>query len=135
MRLPSCLRRTLFHFLFAPLLIAMAACLAVEPTKDSLETVRKNIADGKAVLVDVREKSEWDQGHVDGAVSMPISALQQNPETLAKSLPKDKIIYTHCVVGKRSVAAANLLEKYGYEVRPLKPGYRELINAGFKSAK
>lgn len=51
----------------------------------------------------------------------------------APTPPKDKIIYTHCVVGKRSVAAGNILEKLGYQVRPIKPGYRELIAAGFTS--
>src|SRR6266567_6601368 len=107
-----------------------------ELTKDSVETVQKNIAAKKAVLVDVREKSEWDEGHVEGAIFLPLSELQANPDPagLAKRLPKDKIVYTHCVVGKRSVAAANILEKLGYEVRPLKPGYKELTAAGFKKA-
>jgi phage shock protein E len=44
------------------------------------------------------------------------------------------ILYTHCVVGKRSVMAAQILRKYGYDVRPLKAGYRELLEAGFKKA-
>jgi rhodanese-related sulfurtransferase len=34
----------------------------------------------------------------------------------------------------RSLKAANILEKLGYEVRPLKPGYDELIEAGFKKS-
>ncbi len=107
-----------------------------ELTKDSLQTVLKNVNDKKAVLVDVREKQEWDRGHVEGAIFLPLSKLQPKPdaEALAKLLPKDKIIYTHCIVGMRSLKAANILEKLGYEVRPLKPGYDELIAAGFKKA-
>jgi rhodanese-related sulfurtransferase len=107
---------------------------SAEITKDSLETVQKKIADKQAVLVDVREKSEWDDGHVDGAIFLPLSALQKGvgAKELAKQLPKDKIIYTHCVVGKRALAAGNILEKLGYEVRALKPGYKELVKAGFK---
>ena len=109
---------------------------SAELTKESVETTRKNIADKKAVLVDVREKSEWDQGHIEGAIFLPLSKLQEklDPTALAKLLPKDKIIYTHCVAGVRSVKAGNILEKLGYEVRPLKPGYKELVEAGFKNA-
>ncbi|WP_425619275.1 rhodanese-like domain-containing protein [Anatilimnocola sp. NA78] len=107
---------------------------ASEPTKDSLATIKKNVDEGKAVLVDVREKQEWDEGHVEGAILLSLSDLQKNGD-LGKKLPKNKIIYTHCVVGKRCVAAGDILEKLGYEVRPLKPGYKELIESGFPKAK
>src|SRR5687767_3493409 len=83
-------------------------CVSAELTKDSLTTIKRNVAEDKAVLVDVREKSEWDKGHVKGAVFLPLSGLQGNAAALAKQLPKDKIIYTHCVVGKRSVTAGNV---------------------------
>jgi phage shock protein E len=89
------------------------------------------------VLVDVREKSEWDKGHVEGAIFLPLSALtdKADPAAVSKVLPKDKIFYTRCVVGKRSLTAANILEKLGYDVQSLKPGYRELIGAGFPKDK
>jgi phage shock protein E len=109
---------------------------SAEITKDSLQTVQKKVADKRAVLVDVREPSEWDEGHIEGAIFLPLSALRKDidEKALANQLPKDKIVYTHCVVGKRAVSAANILEKLGYDVRPLKPGYRELVDAGFKKA-
>jgi phage shock protein E len=106
-----------------------------ELTKDSLATVKKNVDQKKAVLVDVREKSEWNKGHVKGAIFLPLSGLQDDAKTLARRLPKGKIVYTHCVVGKRCVTAGNILEKLGYEVRPIKPGYKELVEAGFQSEK
>lgn len=118
-------------------LIALSAGVqSAEITKDSLRTVQKKVAEKKAILVDVRERSEWDEGHVKGAVFLPLSDLKAgiDPKALAKKLPKDKLIYTHCVVGKRSLTAGNILEKFGYEVRPLKPGYEELVEAGFKKA-
>lgn len=110
---------------------------AAEHTKDSLKVVKENIEAKKAVLVDVREKSEWDKGHVEDAIFLPLSELQAGvePKKLAEKLPKGKIVYTHCVVGKRSVTAGNILEKQGYDVRPLKAGYEELLQAGFKKAK
>lgn len=108
---------------------------AAEHTTDSLEVVKRNIEDGKAVLVDVREKSEWDAGRLEVAVSLPLTELRRlSAEELAKRLPKDKIVYTHCAAGVRSVQAAPYLRRGGYEVRPLKPGYKELLAAGFKKA-
>lgn len=118
-------------------LTLVVSVFAAEHTKDSLKVVKENVEAKKAVLVDVREKSEWDKGHVEGAVFLPLSELQAGvePKSLAEKLPKGKIVYTHCVVGKRSVTGGNILEKQGYDVRPLKAGYEELLQAGFKKAK
>lgn len=112
------------------------SALAAEPTKDTLAMVRERVAAGTALLVDVREKREWDAGHVKGAVFLPLSDLRNgiNAEKLAERLPKDRVIYTHCAKGVRSCMAADVLTRYGYDVRPLKPGYRELIAAGFEQA-
>lgn len=112
------------------------AAFGAETTKESLDTVKKNVSEKRAVLVDVREKSEWDAGHIADAIFLPLSELHGGLDAgqLTKRLPKDKVLYTHCVVGKRSLTAANILERQGYEVRSLKPGYKELVAAGFKKA-
>ena len=109
----------------------------VEFTKDSLEVVKQNVAANKAVLVDVRSEEEWKQGHLEGSIFVPVTSLRKggDPKVLAKTLPQKKIIYTFCVVGMRAKAAAVELEKHGYTVRALKPGYNELVKAGFKTAK
>ena len=118
------------------LLVLLAAPLslsAAEHTKDSLEAIKKAKADKSAVLVDVREADEWKAGHVAGATFLPLSVLKESSaEAVAKKLPKDKIIYTYCRAGRRSVAAGELLEKLGYDVRPLKPGFEELVQGGFE---
>jgi len=120
----------------AGIAILAGSVFAAEPTKDTLATVKRAVAEEKARLVDVREKREWDAGHVAGAVFLPLSELRDGitAETLANRLPKDQIIYTHCAVGVRSCTAADILLKHGYDVRPLKPGYKDLIAAGFKKA-
>jgi len=109
---------------------------AAELSNDPLPTVQENFATHKAVLVDVREPGEWKEGHVEGAISLPLSSLKKGVDTsrLEKELPKDKIVYTHCVMGVRALKAANILEKSGYKVRPLKAGYAELVKTGFKKA-
>ena len=105
-----------------------------ELSNDPLPTVQENVATRKAVLVDVREPGEWQEGHVEGAISLPLSSLKKGPDTstLEKELPKDKIVYTHCVMGVRALKAAKILEELGYNVRPLKAGYEDLVKAGFK---
>jgi len=109
----------------------------IEHTKVPLETVKQEVQANKAVLIDVREKREWDRGHIEGAVFLPLSDIQQgiDAEKLARLLPKDKIIYAHCARGGRCLTAASLLQKNGYQIRPLKPGYKDLLQAGFEKAK
>jgi rhodanese-related sulfurtransferase len=119
--------------------LLMLACLAsaAEHTRDTLATVKKALADGKAVLADVREKDEWDDGHIKGAKLLPLSTLTKGAkkEDVVKVLPKGKIIYCHCASGRRVLKAADHLKKMGYDVRPLKQGYNDLIEAGFPKAK
>jgi peptide-methionine (S)-S-oxide reductase len=106
----------------------------IEFTKDSLVVVKKNLAEDKAVLVDVRSEQEWNRGHLKGSVFLPDTSLRKNvdPKYLAEKLPKDKIIYTFCVVGMRAKRVGKILEDHGYTVRVLEPGYDDLIKAGFK---
>ena len=124
------------------LLILLFACgsglLATEHTKDSLKTVKANLTKKKAILIDVREKQEWDAGHLQDARLVPLSKLRKIKtitKKLAKELPKDKIIYCHCRSGGRVLVATEILKKYGYDIRPLKKGYADLLKAGFLQAK
>jgi len=108
---------------------------AAELSNDPLPTVQENVATHKAVLVDVREPGEWKEGHVEGAILLPLSSLKKgDTSALEPQVPRDKIVYTHCVMGVRALKAAKILEKLGYDVRPLKAGYEDLVKAGFAKA-
>src|SRR6478672_7536827 len=68
---------------------------AAEPSNDALPTVQENVATHKAVLVDVREPGEWKEGHVEGAISLPLSSLKKkgvDTSALEHQVPKDKIV-------------------------------------------
>jgi rhodanese-related sulfurtransferase len=106
---------------------------------NDLQAVKQQVESGQAVLIDVREPSEWDTGHVVSAVAVPNRALtkahQANDEAglaaLLASLPKDKPIYCHCAKGVRAQTAARILKERGYQAVPLEPGYDDLSAAGF----
>lgn len=128
--------------LTAAILPAIAAMSpAAEHTKDSYDVIKKNLAEKKAVMVDVREQREWDRGHLKDATLLPISELNRirNDEAakqkLQKDLPKDRIIYCHCAKGVRALLAGGFLEKLGYDVRPLAAGFDELCKEGFEAEK
>ena len=110
-------------------------------TKDSLALIKERVAKNEAVLIDVREKDEWDDGHIQSAIFLPLSGLKKGGSSgsfagkLAIKLPKDKVVYCHCVSGGRVLPASAILQKLGYDVRPLKPGYKALLKAGFEKAK
>ena len=108
-------------------------------TVDSLGTVRELIADGTAILIDVREQNEWDAGHLADATLVPLSQINSSwklgrNDWIKKrlKLPEDKIIYCHCRSGGRVLQVTKLLEPLGYDIRPLKSGYADLRKAGFE---
>lgn len=111
--------------------------MAADHTTDSLDMVKKAVADGKAVLVDVREADEWKDGHLKAARHLALSDLKAGvpADRLKEAVPAGKVVYLHCASGRRCLAAADLLKKQGYDARPLKAGYEALLTAGFEKAK
>lgn len=122
---------------FVASLSLMAQGQELTHAKDSVATVKKNLNDGKAVLLDVREQSEWDAGHLAAARHFALSDFQDEAKlaSLVKTLDKKKIIYTHCKAGGRALTCGEMLKKEGFDVRPLKPGYQQLLEGGFEKGK
>jgi phage shock protein E len=101
-------------------------------TTDDLKTVKAAVETGKAVLLDVRSPDEYEAGHVKGAVFAPITEIEKTAgeSFLNLKLDKSKVIYTHCGAGGRALRVATMLKDKGYDIRALKPGFEELIEAG-----
>jgi rhodanese-related sulfurtransferase len=135
---PEDTMRTLLALLL-PFLIAIAANAPlsgadVTHSADPLDQVKAAVESGKAVLVDVREQGEWDLGHLKDARLVPLSALSKEGAVVPADLPKDKPVYLHCRSGARCLKAAEILKPLGYDVRPLKAGFGELVKSGFPKA-
>ena len=85
---------------------------------------------GDAIFVDVRERAEWDEGHVPGAVHIPRGSLE---DRAPKGCPdRARAVVVYCAGGRRSAFAAETLEQLGYsERRYLTGGFDEWEKNGF----
>jgi molybdopterin/thiamine biosynthesis adenylyltransferase/rhodanese-related sulfurtransferase len=82
------------------------------------------------VLVDVRERDEWDEGHLPGAVHIPRGFLESRIEQAAPDPARPVLVY--CASGNRSAFAAKTLEELGYErVSSLTGGFTDWKRNGF----
>lgn len=82
------------------------------------------------LLVDVREKEEYDFGHLPKSFHVPRGILEINVERSVKELGKEIILY--CAGGGRSAVAALALKQMGYEnVGSMEGGFDGWKKAGF----
>ena len=87
------------------------------------------LAPGAATVIDVREASEWEQGHLPGAVHISKSYVEQQVEAAAPDRDAEVILY--CAGGVRSLFAAQTLEQLGYtNVASMSGGFQAWKSAG-----
>ncbi|HET9130019.1 MAG TPA: ThiF family adenylyltransferase, partial [Terriglobia bacterium] len=85
--------------------------------------------DPNIALLDVREKEEWDEGHLPGATHLPRGFLEVRIEKAVDDRSKPIILY--CAGGTRSAFAAKTLQDMGYtDVVSMAGGYGEWKNGG-----
>jgi phage shock protein E len=113
------------RFLILLCFLLTAGCAAQDITKP--DELSKLLEMG-AVLVDVRTKSEFESGHLEGALNLPHQDILQLPEIVEVS--KDKPIIVYCRSGRRSGFAKNSLTEAGYRQVYNAGGYQSLKEAG-----
>jgi molybdopterin/thiamine biosynthesis adenylyltransferase/rhodanese-related sulfurtransferase len=102
---------------------------AVVPEITPLETERFREANPGAALVDVREESEWEEGHIPGATHIPKSYIEQQIEAAVPDRARPVILY--CASGVRSLFAGQTLSELGYtDVRSMSGGFQEWKGRG-----
>jgi rhodanese-related sulfurtransferase len=89
------------------------------------ETIKRGLADGSLVLVDVREPHEFAAGHIPGSISLPLSAFDPG------QIPDGKRVVFSCAAGIRSARAAEFAQASGRDIREhYKGGYKDWVEAG-----
>jgi phage shock protein E len=90
-----------------------APAAVAEYRKISAEEAKAMMDSGEAVIVlDVREQSEYDAGHISGAVLLPVGSIA---EKAAETLPdKNAVLLVYCRSGNRSKTASETLLGLGY---------------------
>jgi molybdopterin/thiamine biosynthesis adenylyltransferase/rhodanese-related sulfurtransferase len=93
-----------------------------EITEVTTAEAEQAAAEGATVL-DVREASEWEQGHVQGARHVSKSYVEQEIESLVPDRSAPLVVY--CAGGIRSLFAARTLKDMGYDdVRSMRGGFQ-----------
>lgn len=89
----------------------------------SAEEINQSLHTKSFVLVDVREKEEWDEGRIPHAIHMSKGIIERD---IAKNIhDKNQSIVLYCGGGYRSALAADNLQKMGYKnVKSMKDGIR-----------
>ena len=86
---------------------------------------------GGAAIIDVREASEWEQGHVPGAVHISKSYIEQQIEGAVPD--RDAPVVLYCAGGVRSLFAAQTLADMGYtNVKSMSGGFQAWKGAGLE---
>jgi rhodanese-related sulfurtransferase len=91
----------------------------------SFDTIRTNeivkyIGNPNALIIDLRDRHEYDSGHIPGAVNIPYDELDNHASHFQA---KQQLIF-YCDRGNISLLAARDLMKYGYNMKSLYGGIR-----------
>ncbi|MGW7635474.1 rhodanese-like domain-containing protein [Streptomyces decoyicus] len=81
----------------------------------SVPTVGVDALTSEDFLLDVREDDEWEAGHAEGALHIPMSEFVARYGELTEAAPEDGKVYVLCRVGGRSAQVAQYLIQQGVD--------------------
>jgi rhodanese-related sulfurtransferase len=101
----------------------------------SLDEARRRLAKNpKALLVDVREDNEWNNGHAVNAIHLGKGVFERDVEKTIPDPGTEIILY--CGGGYRSALTADAAQRMGYtNVLSLAGGYKAMLAAGWEMTK
>ncbi len=79
-----------------------------------LTTARKMIQTGEVIVLDVREKNEFELGFIENAIHLPCGEVKSSVETLLPTNNKDTSILIYCASGNRSALAGKVMQDLGF---------------------
>lgn len=112
------MKRFIVLILSVLILLSFASC--DEAPKQNITYERISAEEAKAIMdresgyiiIDARTQSEYDEGHIPGAILIPEYEIASKADELPKD--KDQLILVYCRSGRRSKIAAQALVELGY---------------------
>lgn len=125
--------------LLSLLLIAVTGCIGQDAGDVPVGYIDVNasqakemIDSGEFFLLDVRTQEEYDEGHINGSILIPVEVIGSRLD----ELPEDMKILVYCRTGIRSAQASQVLVDNGFEqVYNMKGGINEWMNSGYEVEK
>lgn len=71
----------------------------------------RELVENKSYILDVRERGEYNRGHIKEAINIPLSEMRGR----INEIPRDKPVYVHCRTGQRSYNAVLALQNLGFD--------------------
>ena len=88
---------------------------------EDIESLKK---DKNNLFIDVRNEDEYQSGHIDGAINIPLDELRNH----LNKINKNKTLCINCQSALRSYIACRILLQYGFKCKHLSGGYRIYSN-------
>ena len=104
----------------------LAGRMDVLTTEEFKDYDKENIT-----LLDVRTEMEYDNGHIEGAINIPVDNLRERMGELDKS----KEVIEYCQVGLRGYVAARILSQREFKVKNLTGGYKSVLISNLEQNK
>jgi rhodanese-related sulfurtransferase len=105
------------------------------PNFDSItpQAAYEKLQKEEPLLIDVRTPEEYNEGHIEGSLLIPLDTLEANLPKLANS--KDRPLIVYCRSGARSAIASRLLADQGFKPLNVSGGINEWSAAKLPLAK
>lgn len=84
----------------------------------SIDELATAVDEERARVLDVRQQTEWDAGHLEGSTHVFVGEVNAR----LTEIPRDQEVWTVCASGHRAAMAASLLDRAGVPVRLVTPG-------------
>jgi len=119
----------------APKFLALVNDAKKRVKETNVADVKRRMDAGERItLIDVREESEWANGHLPGAVHLGKGIIERDIEQRIPTTDTKLILY--CGGGFRSALAADNLQKMGYSnVESMDGGWKGWLAAGYPTKK
>ena len=106
---------------------------SMAPAMISLEEAKSFFDSKRAFFIDARHSFEYNQGHIRGAVNIPVAEFEKKTDILSK-IPKDRLIITYCdgVECNSSILTASKLFDAGFtNVKIFFSGWQDWTNSKY----